>query len=65
MNEAKRNVRLDRLVCRCGHAKNKHYRGRGICEAENVSGTGVSFCDCRRFRHGHNNDKVQLRSEAE
>lgn len=34
--------------CRCGHAKNKHYGGRGMCETYSAGYSSV--CVCRRFR---------------
>lgn len=37
-----------KVLCDCGHKREKHHHGRGLCEF--VRGSGFT-CDCKRFKH--------------
>lgn len=48
MSEPKHTPGEEKL-CTCGHTKDVHYHGSGMCES--TVGKGYSFvCNCRRFR---------------
>ena len=46
------NKRLD--LCICGHKREQHYNGRGLCENQRWDGT---TCSCRRFKKQNEHDQ--------
>lgn len=38
------------LLCKCGHPKNRHFKGRGMCECRSAVNAYSSTCHCVRFR---------------